>query len=255
VGWQGVGGDNLSARWLKPKFLSLKANSYHFHLDSLKGGLIVSCQAGADSPLHGPLFMAAMAQCARMGGAVGIRANGPADIKAIKKATGLPVIGINKKNYSGSEVYITPVWEDAEEVIAVGSDIVALDGTPRPRPNDVSLSDVIEAIHKNSTALVMADISNLEDAIYADRCGADIIATTMSGYTPYTADKRHGPDLDLISAIAARIDKPIIAEGRFWTPDQAMEALRRGALAVVIGTAITLPQAITSRFVRAMQKL
>jgi len=223
-------------------------------LDSLKGGLIVSCQAGPDSPLHGPILMAAMARCAQIGGAVGIRANGSADIKAIKEATGLPVIGINKKHYPDSDVYITPTWEDAREVIAAGSDIVALDGTPRPRPQSVSLVDVIETIHSSSAALVMADISNLEDAVYAKKQGADIIATTMSGYTPYTAHKRNGPDLDLISEIVEKVGGPVIAEGRFWTPDQAAEALKRGALAVVIGTAITAPQAITARFVQAMRR-
>ncbi|MCC6445982.1 MAG: N-acetylmannosamine-6-phosphate 2-epimerase [Armatimonadetes bacterium] len=224
-------------------------------LERIKGGLIVSCQAGADSPLHGPVFMSAMAKCAQIGGAVGIRANGAADIKAIKEATGMPVVGINKKRYPGSEVYITPLWEDAEEVIAVGSDIVAMDGTPRPRPNGVRLAEVIEAIHRQSKALVMADISNLEDARFAKDQGADIIATTMSGYTPYTADRKNGPDLDLISRITSETDGPIIAEGRFWTPEQAAEALRRGAWAVVVGTAITAPQAVTSRFAQAMRAL
>lgn len=223
-------------------------------LMKLGGGLIVSCQAPEGSPLHGPQFMAAMAQAAERGGAVGIRANGPEDIRSIKQVCSLPVIGIYKRRDLSPEVYITPDLPSAEAVIRAGADIVALDGTPRSRPGGITLTQLIGAIKGSFAIPVMADISTAEEAILAQACGADLVATTLSGYTPSTAHKQDGPDLELIRELAGKVEVPIIAEGRFRTPEQVCQAIRLGAYAVVVGTAITNPQAITGWFAQALQK-
>lgn len=225
-------------------------------LDRIRGGLIVSCQAPEGSPLHGPIFMAAMAQAAERGGAVGIRANGPEDIQAIKRVCSLPVIGIYKRRDPSSEVYITPDLLSAEAVIRAGADIVALDGTQRRRPGGLDLKRLIAAIKSRFNVLVMADIATVEEALAAEACGADLIATTLSGYTKETAHRcNQGPDLELVRILCKEVRVPVIAEGRIWTPEQACEALRLGAHAVVVGTAITNPQAITARFVQALKAL
>jgi len=223
-------------------------------LAKLRGGLIVSCQAAEDSPLHGPRFMAAMAQAAEQGGAVGIRANGPEDIRAIKQICSLPVIGIYKRRDLSSEVYITPDLSSAEAVIRAGAEIVALDGTQRRRPGNLDLKALIAAIKSRFDVLVMADIATVEEARAAEAYGADLVATTLSGYTQETSHRRYQePDLELVRALCKEVGVPVIAEGRFWTPEQAREALRLGAHAVVVGTAITNPQAITARFVNALK--
>lgn len=223
-------------------------------LERIYGGLIVSCQARVGSPLYGPRFMAAMAVAAERGGAVGIRADGPANIRAIRRATSLPIIGIYKRYVLGSDVYITPDVTSARAVIRAGADIVAVDGTERPRPGGITLGELIRAIKNAYSVLVMADISTVEEALAAVRAGADIVATTLSGYTPATAHKRVGPDLDLVRKLVNCVQVPVIAEGRFWTPEEARQAIRLGAHAVVIGTAITNPEAITARFVRALKE-
>lgn len=223
-------------------------------LDRIRGGLIVSCQASEGSPLRGPFFMAAMAQAAERGGAVGIRANGPEDIRAIKQVCSLPVIGIYKRRDLSPEVYITPDLPSAEAVIRAGAEIVALDGTQRRRPGTLDLKALIATIKSRFDVLVMADIATVEEAQAAEAYGADLVATTLCGYTQETAHRRdQGPDLELVRALCKEVRVPVIAEGRIWTPEQAREALRLGAHAVVVGTAITNPQAITARFVRALK--
>lgn len=223
-------------------------------LERIRGGLIVSCQASRESPLYGPRFMAAMAVAAERGGAVGIRANGPADIRAIRRATSLPIIGIYKRRDLSPDVYITPDVASARAVIRAGADIVAVDGTTRPRPGGVTLAELVRAIKEVHDVLVMADISTVEEALAAVAAGVDIVATTLSGYTPATAHKRAGPDLDLVRELVTRVQVPVIAEGRFWTPEEVCQAIRLGAHAVVVGTAITNPEVITARFVRALQE-
>lgn len=221
-------------------------------LDHLRGKLIVSCQAGPDEPLHGASIMAAMARAAQAGGAAAIRANGPDDIRAIRAAVALPIIGIYKRDYPDSEVYITPTQADAEAVASAGADMIALDGTPRPRPGGLRLDDLIRYIHDSLRLPVMADISCLEDARCAQQAGADVLATTLSGYTAHGRPARPGPDLDLIGELAQQTRLPVIAEGRFFDPAQVADALARGALAVVVGGAITRPQEITRRFIQAL---
>lgn len=221
-------------------------------IGSLKKGLIVSCQAKPGSPLRDPRVMAAMAQAAQVGGAVGIRANGFEDIAAIRAAVTLPIIGIYKLKVAGCEVFITPTLESALEVKAAGADIIAVDATARSRPGGFSPADAIR-LYKRETGLpVMADISTLEEGITAAEAGADLVATTLSGYTSYSR-QLEGPDFELISELAARITTPIITEGRIASPEDARRALDNGAYAVVVGTAITAVDWVTSRYTSALK--
>ena len=224
-------------------------------LESLRGKIIVSCQAGADEPLYGSVYMAALARAAEIGGAAGIRANGSEDVAAICAIVSLPVIGINKKNYPGCEVYITPTFEDAKVVVQAGAKMVALDATPRPRPGGISLSQLVQKIRQELQTPVMADLSCLEDAQAAEDAGVDFLATTLSGYTSHGRPAIAGPDLEFISQLAQSTRTPVIAEGRFIEPRQMAEAFNRGAYAVVVGGAITRPQEITRRFVEAIPAL
>ncbi len=219
---------------------------------ALQGKLIVSCQATPEEPLHGAEFMAAMARAAQMGGAGGIRANGAVDIRAICVAVNLPLIGINKRSVKDIDVYITPAFEDAAAVVQAGAGMVALDGTLRSRPNGETLASLVARIHEELSVPVMADCSCLADAEASDAAGADILATTLSGYTPHGNPPQEGPDLELINQMVKRFRQPIIAEGRFYTPEQVAEGFARGAHAVVVGGAITRPQDITRRFVGAI---
>lgn len=222
------------------------------HLGTLPKGLIVSCQAKAGSPLRIPQVMAAMARAAEVGGAVGIRANGAEDIAAIRAVVQLPIIGIDKVVYPGYDVFITPNLEAARGVAKAGANIIALDATQRPRPDGLCVAEAIK-LYKNELGLpVMADISTLAEGLAAAEAGADIVATTLSGYTPYSR-QQESPDFLLIAELAARISTPIIAEGRLVTPEHACLALQLGAHAVVVGTAITAIDWVTQRFISALQ--
>ncbi|MEE1609946.1 N-acetylmannosamine-6-phosphate 2-epimerase [Microvirga sp. CF3016] len=218
-----------------------------------KGVLVVSCQARADNPLHGPIYMSAMARAAEAGGARGIRANGEADVAAIRAVTDLPIIGIAKVWDDRFPVYITPSFEQAARIARAGADIIGLDATPRPRDGE-PVDRLIGRIHAELGREVFADISTLEEGRAARAAGATYVATTLSGYTKETASRiSEAPDLELLSALAAELPIPIVAEGRFDTPDLVAEAFRRGAYAVVVGTAITNPREITRKFVRAIE--
>ncbi|MBJ3786074.1 N-acetylmannosamine-6-phosphate 2-epimerase [Devosia sediminis] len=214
----------------------------------LPRGLVVSCQARADNPLHGPHFMGAMALAARDGGAVAIRANGPADIAAAK-AAGLPVIGINKVFSDTWPVYITPDFAAASAIVEAGAEIVALDCTERRRAGEHP-SVLIRRIREDLGAEVFADISTLDEGMKAAAWGADYVATTLSGYTEETMPKPDAPDLALIEALATRLTIPVVAEGRYNTPELVRDAFSAGAHAVVVGTMITNPREITRAFVR-----
>ena len=222
-------------------------------LRTLAGGLVVSCQAREDNPLHGPEFMAAMAKASVIGGAVGIRADGVEDISAIAAAVGVdvPIMGIFKVKQPDGSLFITPTAESARKVIGAGAKLVALDGTQRARPGGESLRDVVSAIHE-AGGVALADCGTIEHARYSIECGVDAIGSTMSGYTPDSV-KRDGPDFDLIEAMAALRSVPVFAEGRVWTREDARMAVDHGASFVVVGTAITNPTAITARFVAGMR--
>lgn len=218
----------------------------------LRRGLIVSCQADSSSPLYGSFFMSAMAKAAEMGGAVGIRANGPEDIRAIRSVVKLIIIGIYKVPIPGYPVYITPTFETAKEIAEAGADIIACDATLRARP--VPFGDLVKMIHQELGLGVMADVSTLEEGLRAAEVGADLIATTLSGYTPYSP-KRKGPDIALIRELAKALPIPIIGEGRFRYPWQVKRAIRAGAYAVVVGNAITNPISITRWFCESLKDL
>ncbi|MBC7761634.1 MAG: N-acetylmannosamine-6-phosphate 2-epimerase [Candidatus Saccharibacteria bacterium] len=220
-------------------------------IDSLRGGLIVSCQAYPGEPLRDPHAMSLIAMSAAAGGAVGIRAQGVEDIILIRELVALPLIGLLK--IGDGDVFITPTLAHAIAVAEGGADIVAIDGTRRDRPDGLTLAQTIRAIHETTGALVMADAGSLEDGESAQDAGADIVGTTLSGYTgarPRTIE----PDFELISEMATVLSVPVFAEGRIRTPAQAREALDRGAYAVVVGTAITHPTSITSWYVDALNR-
>ncbi|MGH3728824.1 MAG: N-acetylmannosamine-6-phosphate 2-epimerase [Micromonosporaceae bacterium] len=220
-------------------------------LDRLKGGLVVSCQADPGEPLDAPHHIAALAASAMAGGAVGIRAKGLADLRAVRAALpDVPLIGLVKVGQSG--VYITPTLEHADQVADTGADIVALDGTGRPRPDGLTLAETIAALHRDREVLVMADVSTEQEGHAAEAAGADLVGTTLSGYTEHST-YRPGPDLALVARLAGTLRVPVIAEGRIATPEQAREAIDRGAYAVVVGGAITRPSDLTAQFARALE--
>lgn len=213
--------------------------------------VVVSCQAQRDSPLYGPGPMALMAQAAAAGGAAGIRANGPADVAAISAVVDLPILGINKTG-DRDGVYITPTFDSAAAVVRAGATAVALDGTARPRPDGGSLADLVARIHDELGVPVMADVDSVDAGRFARAAGADLVGTTLSGYTgdPGSAGA-DGPDLALVKALAGELDCPIVAEGRFWTREEVIAGFDAGAHTVVVGTAVTNPTAITRRLVEA----
>lgn len=217
-------------------------------LDKIKGGLIVSCQALEDEPLHGGDTMAKMAKAAEIGGAIGIRSNGPDDIKNIKDSVKLPIIGLNKIDHEGYEVYISPSIEDIKPIIEAGADMIAIDATKQSRPCEIE--DLVEYIHSKNK-LVLADISTYEEAINAQRLNCDAVAITMVSYTSYTKDVKL-PAFELLEQLVKDLDIPVIAEGNFNTPEAARKAMDLGAHAVVVGSAITRPQIITKKFYEAI---
>ena len=221
---------------------------------SLKGHLIVSCQALPDEPLHSSFIMGRMARAAAEGGAKGIRANTCEDIAEIRKNVDLPIIGIIKRDYPNSGVYITPTMKEVDDLVAAGSDVVALDCTMRKRGDGKTINQFIEEIRaKYPDIVLMADISNYEEGVNAWKCGVDIVGTTMSGYTDYTP-KLDGPDYELMRRLAADLDIPVIGEGKIHSPEQAVEALNTGVWAIVVGGAITRPLEIAGRFMKAIEE-
>jgi len=217
-------------------------------LEKIKRGLIVSCQALPNEPMHSSFIMGRFAKAAELGGAVGIRANTVADINEIKKNTSLPVIGLIKKEYAGSSVYITPTFAEVKELARADVDIIAIDATERNRPNGEVLSEIVKELRKIFGGLVLADIDDYTEAQKAQELGFDLIGTTLRGYT----EKTKGitiPDFGFIERLAKTIKVPIVAEGGINTPDELKKTLDCGAYCAVVGGAITRPQNITRRFV------
>jgi N-acylglucosamine-6-phosphate 2-epimerase len=198
--------------------------------------------------MRDPAIMTAVAEAAVLGGAAGIRTQGLADIRSIRAATSVPLIGLVKVGTTG--VFITPTVADCIAIVEAGADIVALDGTVRDRPDGSSLRDCFDAVHARG-ALVMADCGSALDAKASLEAGADCLGTTLAGYTR-DRPRTDGPDFALLSELVAMSDAPVLAEGRVGTPEEAVRCLEIGAFAVVVGTAITHPTSITSRFARAM---
>ncbi len=232
---------------------SEREQSVSSFVERVRGGLIVSCQALTYEPLFGAEIMARMALAAAQGGACAIRANTPVDIAAIRKTVELPIIGLWKVDFPGFPVYITPTLEQAKAVGEAGADIIAIDATARRRPQPGSLADFIALIHEVTGKPVLADISTLEEGVAAQAAGADMISTTMSGYTDYSPQQSE-PDLELVRKFTRQLTVPVLAEGRYRSPAQVAEAIDGGALAVVVGGAITRPLEITKWFLAEMDK-
>lgn len=222
-------------------------------LNKIKGGLIVSCQALKTEPLYDSYIMSKMAYAAMLGGAVGIRANTIVDILAIRERVDLPIIGIIKEEYPDSDVYITPTMKEVDVLVEIGCDIIATDATNRTRPDGKSFEEFFKEVHaKYPEQLFMADTSCFEEGKLAAELGFDLIGTTMAGYTPYTKGRKL-PDCELIERYSKELDKPIIAEGGIWSPDDLKAVYKAGAFSAVCGTAITRPMDITKRFVKALE--
>ena len=221
-------------------------------LDKIKGGLIVSCQALESEPLYDSYIMSKKAWAAKLGGAVGIRANTVVDIKAIKEKVDLPLIGIIKQEYDGSDVYITPTMKEVDALVETGCEIIAIDTTNRLRPNGETLEAFFTKVReKYPNQLFMADTSCFDEGKKAEELGFNLIGTTMAGYTPYTKGTPL-PDFDLMQRYVSELHTPVIAEGGIWVPEQLKKAIDIGAHSAVVGTAITRPRDITKHFVEAL---
>lgn len=220
-------------------------------LDYLQGRLIVSCQAYPGDPMLDPRTMTQVALSAVAGGAAAIRAKGLDDLRLMRAALDVPIIGLVKKGSDG--VFITPTLADALDVAATGCEVVALDGSRRPRPDGLTLGATIAGLReRHADLLVMADCGSVLDAEAAIGAGADIIGTTLAGYTGERS-QTPGPDWELIDQVLALGSRPVVVEGRVNSPADAAEAIRRGAWAVVVGTAITHPTTITRWFAAAVE--
>lgn len=220
-------------------------------VDSIKGNLIVSCQALPNEPLHSSFIMGRMALAAKEGGAAGIRANTKEDIAEIQSQVDLPIIGIVKRDYEDSKVYITPTMKEIDELMEVKPEIIAIDATGALRPGNKTLDEFFKEIkEKYPEQLLMADCSTVEEALHADELGFDFIGTTMVGYTEQSANlKIENNDFEIIREIISKVKHPVIAEGNINTPEKVKRVIELGCYSVVVGSIITRPQLITKAFV------
>lgn len=227
-------------------------------LETIKGKLIVSCQAVKGEPLYveEKSIMYLMARAAKLAGTPCIRTSSIRDVIAIKEETGLPVIGLIKIQYDGFDSYITPTMKEVDELVEAKSDVIAIDCTFSKRGDGKDISTFMKEVRaKYPNEILMADISTFEEAKNAQDLGFDIVSTTMSGYTKHTADKdKTKPDFELLEKCVKELNVPVIMEGKVHTPERAVEALKRGAYAVVVGGAITRPLEIAQRFIKAVDE-
>lgn len=214
----------------------------------VRNGLIVSCQALEEEPLHGPMIMAAMARAAALGGAVAIRTNGVQEVDVIKKITGLPVLGIIKVTDDQGQIAITPTFAHARCLKEAGADMVAVD-VRATRPFGEPLEELLPRIRRELDLPVLADCGDLADAKKAHRIGVDAVAPTF-GFRETTIGIE--PNFELLQEMIS-LGLPVIAEGGFWYPEQVVKAFKLGVWSVVVGSAITRPMEITRRFTRAME--
>jgi len=221
-------------------------------MTTLRRGLIVSCQAEEGSPFNSPQFIAAFAKAAELGGAVGVRVRDPGNVRAVRARTELPIIGLTKGTFDSGGVLITPTVDDVLRLLDAGADLIAVDATIRRRPNGMSGDEFLRLVKSKVPGLLVADVSNLHEGLAAAEAGADFVATTLSGYVEASLPSKYEPDYGLIKEIASRMQTPVIAEGRIWSPQQAWKALSCGAFAVCIGSAITRPVDIVRRFVESL---
>lgn len=222
---------------------------------NVKNALIVSCQFDSNDPFNKPEYVSLFALSAQMGGAAGIRTEGKENIKVVKSKVALPVIGLVQTTYSDGSVLITGDFKEVDEIIEAGADIVALDVTERVRPNGLTGFEFLRQVRVNHPGtLLLADVSTFEEGVQAAELGADMVSTTLSGYTPATLEKgKEGVDFDLIERLVDSLMIPVIAEGRILLPSEAVHAFELGAYAVVVGAAITRPTVITQMFVHEIQ--
>ena len=214
---------------------------------AIEHGLVVSCQAPPSSPLHEPDIIAAIAQASVNQGAVGVRIDTPAHVRAVRQRVNVPIIGLWKQEFANSSVYITPTIEQADAIATAGADIIAIDATLRPRPDGKSMPELITYIHDRLEKPVMADVDTVECAIAAAEAGADVVGTTLYGYTEATRD-RTPPDFTVLRTMVERLTVPVICEGGIASPAMAKHALAHGAYAVVVGTAITGVDILVQRY-------
>jgi N-acylglucosamine-6-phosphate 2-epimerase len=220
--------------------------------DRMRGGLVVSVQAAPGSPLAAPEHLAAIARAAEAGGAAGIRTEGLRTVAAIREAVEVPVVGLVKRGVSGSDVYITPALADALAVVEAGAELVAVDATERPRPDGTPGPEFVAALAAELPGRVVADVDRASAGRAAASAGAAAVATTLSGYVRTGGPAAPaGPDVALVAELAAALDCPVLAEGRYATPADVRAAFEAGAFAVVVGTAITDPTALTRCFAAA----
>lgn len=219
-------------------------------IEQIRGGLVVSCQALEHEPLHSPYIMSKMALAAQEGGAAGIRANSKVDIIEIKKEVTLPIIGIVKRDYDHSEVFITATRKEIDELLESGCDMIAMDCTSRERPYGEQLRDLVNYCKERNPAIeLMADISSVEEAVQAQELGFHCVSTTLFGYTPSTMGRKlYEDDFEFLKEVLRRLQVPVIAEGNVHTPAMFKRCLELGAASVVVGGAITRPKEITARF-------
>ncbi len=222
-------------------------------LSRLKNGLIVSCQPRLKSALDRARFVAAMATVAEEQGAVAVRIRGVRDIRAVRRAVRIPVLGIEKINDPVSEVYITPTLESVRRVYRAGAQVIAMDATERPRPRRQQLANIVAAAKDNFDVLLMADVATLREGLNAAKLGFDMIGTTLCGYTKETEHYK-GPAFHLARQLVREVDVPVILEGRVHEPDHVRKAFDLGVYAVVVGTAITDFEWLSRRFIAACPK-
>ena len=223
-------------------------------LERLRGHLIVSCQALPEEPLHSSFIMGRMALAAMQGGASGIRANTKEDIAEIRRNVDLPIIGIVKRDYEDSQVYITPTMKEIDELMEVKLEIIAVQAGIELRPEGKTLDEFYREIReKYPNQPLMADCSTIEEALHADELGFDFIGTTMVGYTEQSrGDRIEANDFEIIRTILEKVTHPVIAEGNINTPEKAKRVIELGCFSVVVGSIITRPQVITKTFTDAL---
>ena len=224
--------------------------------DLIHGTIVVSCQATPGEPLYvkEQSIMYLMARAAKQAGAKMIRTSSVRDIVAIKEETGLPVIGLIKREYPGYTGRITMTMREVDECVEAMADIISIDCTDCPRGDGLTAPEFLKKVKaKYPNIIIMADCATLDEAVAAVAAGADLVGSTMNGYTPQTRDQKGDPNFELVEQMAKTLSVPVIAEGRIHTPEQAKEMLRRGAWAVVVGGAITRPLEIATRFMNAIK--
>jgi N-acylglucosamine-6-phosphate 2-epimerase len=248
-------------------------------IEKINKKIIISCQASSGEPIYEENCLLSIIKSVINGGASGLRLAGCKDIEETRKISDIPVIGITKPDPLPCEagvnpetaavsrrtginsfpenwkeiVYITPTFEDAKKISQAGADIIAIDGTSRKRPKE-NLAELIEKIHNELKKPVMTDCATVEEGLMCRLLGADIISTTLSGYTQETLNKnKDEPDFELLESLVKIVESPVILEGRIWTVEHAKKAFELGAYAVVIGSAVTRPQLITKRFIDAVK--